>query len=57
LTIFQHGKRDLHSPRVDAVAEPFLDNPLVVIAPLTHPPAMRRNIALAALAGHEFVVC
>ena len=38
------------------VAEPFLDNPLVVIAPLTHPLAKRRRIALADLAGHEFVV-
>jgi DNA-binding transcriptional LysR family regulator len=38
------------------VAEPFLDNPLVVIAPRAHPLAKRRRIALADLAGHEFVV-
>lgn len=38
------------------VAEAFLDNPLVVIAPLTHPLAKRRRIAVAELAGHEFVV-
>lgn len=38
------------------VAEPFLDNPLVVIAPRAHPLAKRRRIALGDLAGHEFVV-
>jgi DNA-binding transcriptional LysR family regulator len=38
------------------VAVPFLDNPLVVMAPLTHPLAKRRKIALDDLAGYEFVV-
>lgn len=34
----------------------FLDNPLVLLAPLGHPLAKRRALPLAALAGESFIV-
>lgn len=41
---------------IDAVAEPFLENPLVVMAPLDHPLAGKKQIPLAALADEPFLV-
>lgn len=41
---------------IDAVAESFLDNPLVVLAPLDHPLAGMKNIPLARLADEPFLV-
>jgi LysR family transcriptional regulator, low CO2-responsive transcriptional regulator len=38
------------------VADPVVDNPLVVIAAPAHPLAARRQIALAELVAHDFVV-
>ena len=38
------------------VAEPFMDNPLVVIAPFDHPLTKERNISLKRLAEETFVV-
>lgn len=38
------------------VAEPFADNPLVVVAPARHPLVGAGPVALAELARHEFVV-
>lgn len=35
---------------------PFIDNPLVVIAPPTHPLASRKHIPLAEVAGETFIV-
>jgi DNA-binding transcriptional LysR family regulator len=40
----------------DLVAEPFMDNPLVVIAPAGHPLAGQRVIPMARLADEPFVV-
>lgn len=40
----------------DLVAEPFMDNPLVVIAPAGHPLADQREIPMARLADELFVV-
>jgi DNA-binding transcriptional LysR family regulator len=40
----------------DLVAEPFMDNPLVVIAPADHPLAGQRDIPMARLADEPFVV-
>jgi DNA-binding transcriptional LysR family regulator len=40
----------------DLVAEPFMDNPLVVIAPAGHPLAGQREIPMARLADESFVV-
>jgi len=40
----------------DLVAEPFMDNPLVVIAPAGHPLAGQREIPMARLADEPFVV-
>lgn len=37
-------------------ATPFLDNPLIVIAPAEHPLAGRKRIPLGALSGMEFLV-
>ena len=40
----------------DLVAEPFMNNPLVVIAPAGHPLAGQREIPMARLADESFVV-
>lgn len=40
----------------DAVAEPFLDNPLVVIAAPTHPLAAEQHIPIARLEGETFLL-
>ncbi|RKH84715.1 LysR family transcriptional regulator, partial [Corallococcus praedator] len=37
-------------------AHPFLDNPLVVVAPATHPLAKERNITLERLAEEPFIM-
>lgn len=41
---------------VDAVAEPFLENPLVVLAPAGHPLARHKKIPLSRLAEEPFLV-
>ena len=41
---------------VDAVAEPFLDNPLVVLAPANHPLVGRKKIPLARLTEEPFLL-
>lgn len=41
---------------LDAVYEPFLDNPLVVLAPSNHPLASQRNISLARMAKEPFLI-
>ena len=41
---------------LDLEAEPFMDNPLVVIAAPTHPYAKRKRIPLTGLQGEIFVV-
>jgi DNA-binding transcriptional LysR family regulator len=41
---------------LDLVTEPFMDNPLVVIAPPTHPLADQSNIPMEALQQETFVV-
>ena len=41
---------------LDAVAEPFLDNPLVVLAPANHPLAGKKKIPLARLAEEPFLL-
>ena len=41
---------------MDVVAEPFLDNPLIVLAPASHPLAGRKRIPFASLANEPFVV-
>ncbi len=41
---------------LDLVAEPFMDNPLVVIAAPDHPLARKQPIALADLRGETFVM-
>ncbi|MDD5329635.1 MAG: LysR family transcriptional regulator [Sulfuricella sp.] len=41
---------------LDIDAEPFMENPLVVIAPPNHPLAQERNIALPRLAQETFIV-
>jgi len=41
---------------LDAVAEPFLDNPLVVLAPAGHPLVGKKNIPLARLAQEPFLL-
>ena len=41
---------------LDAVDEPFLDNPLVVLAPANHPLAGRKNISLARMAKEPFII-
>jgi DNA-binding transcriptional LysR family regulator len=43
-------------PDVDAVAVPFADHPLVVIAPPGHPLARRRPASVAALCAEPFLV-
>jgi DNA-binding transcriptional LysR family regulator len=41
---------------LDAVAEPFLENPLVVLAAADHPLASRQRIPLARLAQESFIL-
>ena len=41
---------------LDVVYEPFLDNPLVVLAPDNHPLAGQRNIPLTLLAEEPFIM-
>lgn len=41
---------------LDAVAEPFLDNPLVALTPAEHPLAGKKNISLARLAEEPFLL-
>ncbi|MDX1486815.1 MAG: LysR family transcriptional regulator [Acidiferrobacterales bacterium] len=41
---------------LDAVAEPFMDNPLVVIAPPDHPLTLRRKIPLSELRHETFLM-
>jgi len=41
---------------LEAVAEPFLDNPLVVLAPASHPLAGKKKIPLARLAQEPFLL-
>lgn len=41
---------------IDAVAEPFLENPLVVLAPANHPLAGRKKIPLKRLAEEPFLM-
>ncbi|MDX2212427.1 MAG: LysR substrate-binding domain-containing protein [Oculatellaceae cyanobacterium bins.114] len=41
---------------VEIKAHPFLDNPLVVIAPATHPLAKEKNITLKRLAEETFIM-
>jgi DNA-binding transcriptional LysR family regulator len=40
---------------IDAVAEPFLENPLVVLAPANHPLAHQKKIPLKRLADEPFL--
>lgn len=39
----------------DLESAPFMDNPLVIIAPLSHPLAQQQNIPLARIAEEDFV--
>ena len=41
---------------IDVIAEPFLDNPLIVLAPVDHPLAREKNITLQRLAEEPFLV-
>lgn len=41
---------------IEISAHPFLDNPLVVLAPRTHPLAKERNISLKRLAEETFIM-
>ncbi|MBZ0070496.1 MAG: LysR family transcriptional regulator [Gammaproteobacteria bacterium] len=41
---------------IDAVADPFLENPLVVLAPPDHPLAGKKKIPLARLAAEPFLL-
>lgn len=41
---------------IDAVADPFLENPLVVLAPADHPLAGRKRIPLARIAKEPFLL-
>ncbi|HIK54116.1 MAG TPA: LysR family transcriptional regulator [Synechococcales cyanobacterium M55_K2018_004] len=41
---------------LDIVAHPFLDNPLVVVAPATHPLAHEKHISLKRLAEETFIM-
>lgn len=41
---------------LDLAAESFLDNPLVVIAPVNHPLARQKNIPLARLQNETFLI-
>ncbi|UKO96378.1 LysR family transcriptional regulator [Nostoc sp. UHCC 0870] len=41
---------------VDVTCEPFLDNPLVVFAPLNHPLAKEKNIPIERLSNEPFIM-
>ena len=41
---------------MDVVAVPFIENPLVVLAPASHPLCEEKNIAPARLAGEQFIL-
>ena len=41
---------------LDAIAEPFLENPLVVLAPASHPLAGKKKIPLSRLAEEPFLL-
>ena len=41
---------------IDTEAEPFLDNPLVVLAPVSHPLAQRKRIPFKALGNETFLM-
>ena len=41
---------------LEAIAEPFLENPLVVLAPINHPLAGKKNITLERLAEEPFLL-
>jgi len=41
---------------IDAIAEPFLLNPLIVLAPADHPLARQKNISLQRLAEEPFLL-
>jgi DNA-binding transcriptional LysR family regulator len=41
---------------VDVHCEPFLDNPLVVFAPLNHPLAKEKNIPIERLSNEPFIM-
>lgn len=41
---------------LDLVAQPFLDNPLVVVAPKTHPLAQKSRVPIKALNGEAFIM-
>ena len=41
---------------IDVKAHPFLDNPLVVMAPKNHPLAKQKNISIEQLAGEPFIM-
>ena len=61
LRSLEHNETDLvimgRPPEdMDLVAEPFMDNPLVVIAAPDHPLAGQKGIPLEALQGETFVV-
>ncbi|NJL80770.1 MAG: LysR family transcriptional regulator [Richelia sp. RM2_1_2] len=42
--------------REDMEAKPFLDNPLVLVAPCDHPLALKRNISLKYLTNEPFIM-
>jgi LysR family transcriptional regulator, low CO2-responsive transcriptional regulator len=42
--------------RLDVVLHPFLENPLVVIAPKTHPLALEKNIPISKLQNEPFIM-
>ncbi|CEJ42187.1 LysR family transcriptional regulator [Umezakia ovalisporum] len=41
---------------LDVICEPFLDNPLVVFAPVNHPLAKERNIPIESLTNEPFIM-
>lgn len=41
---------------IDVEAEPFLDNPLVIIAPANHPLANKKNIPVSRLGEEQFLL-
>ncbi len=56
-----HNEDDLYilgqpPEEIDTIAEPFLDNPLVALAPANHPLAGKKNIPLARLAEEPFLL-